>query len=301
MATVIDVFNGNATNSFVIQQANGAPYDLLVVNVTTGVVTSALLPAATTDYLTTRVQQLLALVPGLSTAALKKLITNLMTLDQLEGAFTATVTDVGPIYTLTLSGLATPSNIEMAIPLSSSSPFTGNVLSGASGAPPAVYSWNTRAGDGDFNVPPDTETLIEFPNTIAENPVGAVTATNPWTFTCPVGKAGLYQIAASLPWRDDEGGTNFSVNMYALVNGFSGDDRGPEFTEFFTSSRIDTGSANIMQVTGSLILDEGDTLQLAVYQSNDAGTDLFIDDSLGEARAACYCDVVYIGPATFPG
>jgi len=137
MATITDVFNGNATNSFVLQQPDGTDYDLFTVDISTGVATSALLPAATTDYLGIRIQQLIALVPGLTTSAKKKLIKNLFTVDQLQnGDITVDITTPdGIVFTVGFSTLATPSTIELAIPLSSSSPFTGNA-SGVLPVPP---------------------------------------------------------------------------------------------------------------------------------------------------------------------
>lgn len=146
--TLINVFPPNA---FVVRSSNGAAYDLLAVNVVTGVVTSALLPASATSYLTLRMQYLLSVLPGLSTTALKALIRNLLLLDQLEGTVTATVTDVGDVYSLGLSGLASPSNLQVTIPFSTSSPFaTGAGTGGGGGGSltmgPVGSSPNANAG-----------------------------------------------------------------------------------------------------------------------------------------------------------
>ncbi len=136
---LITVFSPNA---FVVQSADGSAYDLLSANVSTGVVTSAYLPANATNFLTLRFQKLLTLLPSLTATALKTLIRNLVTLDQLEGEFTATVTATGSNYALGLSDIETPSNLQVSIPFSTSSPFAVN------GAPvaPTVESLDVLFG-----------------------------------------------------------------------------------------------------------------------------------------------------------
>ena len=289
--------------AFVVQ-SDQASYDLFVVNTVTGVVTSPILDVANSTisaFLTEKMQRLLALLPGLNQASLETLIKNLLTLEQLGSTTTVSFTVVGPVYTLNLAGLTNPSNVQVTVPHSIISPFTGNVLSGGGGgAADATFSWSTRDGDGPFLVPVGVDTAVEFPNTVAENPVGAVTATNPWTFTCPVGKAGLYLIDASLTWSDQEGGTEYDLSMYVTVNGFSGGDRGPEFAEFRTPASLNVGSNNIMQLNNTLILEEGDTVQLVIFQNNDASVDLVIDDNFSDNSATCFANMTFLGPATFP-
>ncbi len=136
--TLINAFPPNA---FIVQSSNGAAYDLLSANVSTGVVTSAYLPASATNFLTIRLQKILTLLPSLSAAALKTQIKSLLSLNQLEGAFTSTVTATGSNYALGLSDLAAPSNMQVSIPFSMSSPFATSA-----GPPPTAESLGVTIG-----------------------------------------------------------------------------------------------------------------------------------------------------------
>jgi hypothetical protein len=242
------------------------------------------------------VQQLLALVPGLSTAALKKLITNLMTLDQLEGAFTATVVAVGPVYTLTLSGLATPSNIEMAIPLSSSSPFTGNVLSGGSGPAAAGSIFGYASEDAGLALGNGTLANMAYQQLQLEKPVGVVTSLAPFNFTCPVGGDGLYAVNASIyvDFTAAVGpGNSGALQFETLKNGLLVTPAdGPGVSNNFTLE--DAAACNQSAVIAGVIqLVAGDVVSFRAVQSN---TGTIAVATSASVIGGNQCSVVYIGP-----
>ncbi len=157
MNTRVDFYNPIAC---IIQNDDGVAYDLLSVDVASGVVTSALLTAKACAFLTEIVQRALNLLPGLGQVALQALVTNLVALNQLEGSFVSAVNVVGNAYTLNLSGLANPSTMQVTLPMSTSSPFAG---SGGGGNPaatvvsPALFGFGTNGGPGA------NQTLFMFP------------------------------------------------------------------------------------------------------------------------------------------
>jgi len=115
-------------NAFVIRSTDGA-FDVLTANSATGVVSSAQLTPAATNFLTQRLQQFKALFAALSSDGFKGLVRNLVAIDQVEGDFSSVVTVNGSDYTLSVSGLAIPGNLLVSIPFSTSSMFTGNAAS----------------------------------------------------------------------------------------------------------------------------------------------------------------------------
>lgn len=174
----ISLINVFPPNAFVVLSTVGVGYDLLSANVSTGVVTSAYLPASSTDFLTLRLQKLLTLMPSLTAAALKTLIRNLVMLDQLEGNFTVTVTAAGNDYALGLSDLATPSNLQVSIPFSMISPFAVNgplpsaeslgVTAGLMGSPEDDYrTWGLQ-----FKASANSNAVTNFAMTAAASTLG---------------------------------------------------------------------------------------------------------------------------------
>ncbi len=190
--TLISVFPPNA---FIVQSSDGA-YDLLSANVVTGVVTSSYLPASSTNFLTVRLQKLLALLPGLSSLALKELISNLVSLVQLEAdTFTSTVTATGDSYALGLSGLAATSNMQVSIPFSTSSPFAA-----AQGAPiPSLASLGATFGTTGA-IEQDGRTWGMISKIAASSGVYAFFAASP-TETGSVGAPALGPGAGGIPYR----------------------------------------------------------------------------------------------------
>jgi hypothetical protein len=146
--TTIGVFTPEATNSFIINSDAGG-YALFTLNVTTGVVTSTILPAATTDYLTLRVQQVQALDPSITGADLASVARSLMLLKQTEGSFGGSFSVIGPNYTFDLT-LAPISHLLVSIALSSSSPFDSAEAGGSpgGGGTPGGVDTNIQFNDG---------------------------------------------------------------------------------------------------------------------------------------------------------
>lgn len=146
--TKVDIYD---PISCVMLTDDGVGFNLFSVNVITGVVTSTFMSQAARDFLTERMQKILPVLPGLSSAALQELVQNMVSLRQFEGSFTISVGVVGNVYTLAVAGLATPSTLQVTIPMSTSSPFTGNSNSAGGAIPPsapALIGFGTINGSG---------------------------------------------------------------------------------------------------------------------------------------------------------
>jgi len=298
MPTTVIVNNPIA---FVIQLSDEpATLDLLVANMSTGVVTSAVLPTSPETpaaFLTEKLQNLLTLLPGLSIAAMKTLLKNLLTIECLEATIIATVTDVGPLFTLTLSGIPDPANIQVTIPHSIISPFTGNILSGGSGGAPAAGSiFGYASEDAGLALGNGTLAVMAYQQLQAEKPAGVVTSLVPFTFTCPVGGDGLYAVNASLyvDFSAAVGPGNSGVLQFeTLKNGLivvPAD--GPGVSNNFTLE--DAANCNQSTVIAGVIqLAAGDTVQFRAVQAN-TGT-VAVITSVGVAGGN-QCSVVFIGP-----
>jgi len=122
----------NSPISFIINSTD-LGYPLFTVDVTTGVVTSTVLTALATAYMTEHIQKVMALDPTISVGAVASVARSLLVLKQAEGSFTGAFSVVGPAYTFDLSGLAALSHLLVSIAMSTSSPFDSAEAGGSPG------------------------------------------------------------------------------------------------------------------------------------------------------------------------
>mgnify|MGYP001572085275 CR=1 FL=1 len=120
----------------ILTSADGLATALLTYNVTTGVVTSAVLPSTTTTFLTQRLQQLIASVPALATATfVPKMLRSMLLIDSAAVGGTVTESNAvvsGSSWALTLT-VAINSQAFVGLAHSINQPFVVNAPPPAGG------------------------------------------------------------------------------------------------------------------------------------------------------------------------
>lgn len=252
--------------SFVID-STAASYPLFTVNVTTGVVTSTILNADTTHFLTEKVQKVTAADPTIVGANVASVARSLFTLKQAEGPFTSSFSNVGALWTLALTGLSNPSHMLVSNAFSTDSPFDeGNDLAGIPPPPPPV-------------VPGGVNTSVQF------NDGGSFGGNNRFIYDKTTNTLTLGgNISIGFP----PGTTHIVQNDGVVLNISQGATNGTNITLWVTSN------GTLAAPTASLNND-----QLAVQGMIGYGSDNVIDGD-GAAAIAVFVDGAPT-PAYVPG
>src|SRR5258706_6740764 len=141
MATTAQVTAGSLAT---IITSTDLAFDVFTANSSTGAVTSSYLSSRAKSYLTSELLRLITLDSTLTVAAaFQGLVQSLVSVDQLESSsFSISVSQVGSVATLSVSGLQATSHVTVSLPFSTSSPF----------APPASVIPSILVGSGIHNI-----------------------------------------------------------------------------------------------------------------------------------------------------